>query len=255
MSEIMNKANKTIEELLLQELIEALHDPRTTVNGLARDACVAIFRGDRHWWTTVTAGVDRRFVRVSITTGADGTCHIAAKKSKTLQPGCLEVDIAAVQALGRWQSGISLEEILASHGLTVSLLFAVDGNKDPFVCFARDWWRTLTHERQMTAMLEPLPVKAARVHIAWLDANCPNRQLTDASSFDQVTKTCGDHHPFPTQADLDVVGDDKPAYVSAYLALWNPKPPIELSGPMTTDLAKFDVFVNFLRDHPDTVFQ
>jgi len=97
MSENQNfvQLNTTEEQLrILELLIEALANSKPTVNGLSLDACVIIFRGDGYWWSTVKAGVDRRFVSVEITTGEDGNTCVSAKKSKMMQPGFLEIDIA-----------------------------------------------------------------------------------------------------------------------------------------------------------------
>ena len=230
-------------------ICEFLNEKTARICGLPIGAAEKIFNTDG-WFNSVAADT-MRYVAVKIAQDEQGRKNLVVERSRDAKPGFYPIDVSAVQSLGWRQSQTTVHQLTENKGLFMAFLFSVIGNKEPLVWFAR-WYQRLNQANKNIERLAPRAVKAARVHIAWLEASCPDNQLAQAS-WDPVVKACGTEHPFPCQADLDTVPEN-PEYITRYLALWNPNPPAELIAPMTTDYAKFEAFTEFLIENPELEF-
>jgi hypothetical protein len=227
-------------------ICEFFRNPDARVCGLPVGAAEKIFNTD-NWFNTVPANT-MRYVSMRITQDEKGRSNLDVDMSRDAKPGFYPIDVSAVQSLGRRVSQVNVHELLVDRGLFLAFLFSVVGNKKPLVWFAR-WYQQLNQANKNIERLSPRSVKAARVHIAWLEANCSEKCLQQAK-WDPVVTACGTEHPFPCQADLDTVPEN-PEYITKYLALWNPNPPTDFMVPMTTDFVKFEAFTEFLLENPD----
>ena len=223
-------------------LCEFFKNYDVTICGLPLPAALAVFNSDG-WFATIPA-TTYRGVNWAIY-GTNFEVNWCRQPDEDYNP----IDVGAVHALGSPRN-VTIDQLLESQGLFNAMLFSVVRNKEVMMHFAR-WYTKLNRAQKNIVRLAPRAIKAVRAHIAWLQASCDKCDLNQAS-WDLVTKTVGLEHTFPEQSDVDafVMTDTQPAYVSRYLALWEPEHhaehPAELFRDMSTDANRFEVFTAFL---------
>lgn len=239
----------TFPQSTWQTILENFKEPGTTICNMDVKICELIFVTDG--WFTSVPNTTKRFVTVLLERDESGRYNLDVARSRVATPWSCEVDIEAVKNLGIRKSTFTINEALENQGLFAAVLFSVIGNKGPLVEFAK-WYLKHNKANQNVLRLEPSGVQAAHIHIAWLHASCPGKQLEEAS-YDPVVKECGIHHEFPTQADLYV--EPYPPYISRYIDLWESKcTDLAIRALMDIDYEKFRTFTEFLTKNPECVF-